>query len=65
MVVQDLREGLLVWCQDVHEGGWSVTSRGWGVDGTTTAQGRGQAEGSCRCGCMETLLLLKRLLLEG
>lgn len=65
MVVQDLRVGLLVRCQDVHEGGWSITSRSWGVDGTTAAQGRGQAEGSCRCTSVETLLLLKRLLLEG
>lgn len=65
MVVQDLRVGLLVRCQDVHEGGWSITSRSWGVDGTTAAQGRGQAEGSCRCTSVETLLLLKRLLLKG
>lgn len=60
VVVQDLGVGLLVWGQDVHEGGRGVARRCGGVDGAPTAQCRGQAERSCWCASMETLLL-KRL----
>lgn len=63
MVVQNLRVGLLVWSQDVHEGGRGVARRGRGVDGASAAQGRGQAEGSRWRPSVETLLL-KRLLEE-
>lgn len=38
VVVQDLRVGLLVRCQDVHEGGWGVGSSSRGVDGSPAAQ---------------------------
>lgn len=61
MVVQNLRMGLLMWSQDVHEGGGGVARRSRGVDGPSAAQGRGQAEGSCWRPSVETLLL-KRLL---
>lgn len=44
VVVQNLRVGLLVRCQNVHEGGRSVAGRGRGVDGTAAPQRRGQAE---------------------
>lgn len=60
MVVQNLRMGLLMWSQDVHEGGRGIARRSWGVDGSAAAQGGGQAEGSCWRTSVETLLL-KRL----
>lgn len=63
VVVQNLRMGLLVWSQDVHEGGRGVARRRWGVEGSSAAQGRGQAERSCWRTSMETLLL-KRLQTE-
>lgn len=44
VVVQNLRVGLLVWCQDMHEWSWSVAGSGRRVDGTPAAQRRGQAE---------------------
>lgn len=61
VVVQNLRVGLLVRCQDVHEGGRGVASGGRGVDGSSAPQSRGQAERSCWRASVETLLL-KRLL---
>lgn len=60
VVVQNLRVGLLVRGQDVHEGGWSVASGSWGIDGTAGPQRRGDAERSSRRPGMETLLF-KRL----
>lgn len=57
MVVQNLRVGLLVWCQDVHEGGRSVACSGRRIDGSPAAQRRGQAKRSGRCPSVETLLL--------
>lgn len=62
VVVQDLGVGLLMRSQDVHEGSWGVAGCGWRVDGSPTAQGRGQAEGRRRRASVETLLL-KRLCL--
>lgn len=44
VVVQDLRMGLLVWCQDVHEGGRGIASGSRGVDRSPAPQSRGQAE---------------------
>lgn len=44
VVVQNLRMGLLVRGQDVHEGGWSIPCSSWGVNGPSTPQSRGQAE---------------------
>lgn len=44
VVVQNLRVGLLVWCQDMHEWSWSVAGSGRRVDGAPAAQRRGQAE---------------------
>lgn len=44
VVVQNLRVGLLVRCQDVHEGGRGVASGSRGVDGSPAPQSRGQAE---------------------
>lgn len=60
VVMQNLRVGLLVRCQDVHEGCRGVASGSRGVDGSSAPQSRGQAEGSCWRASMETLLL-KRL----
>lgn len=60
VVVQNLRMGLLVWSQDVHEGGRGIARSSWGVDGSSTAQSGGQAERSCWCTSVKTLLL-KRL----
>lgn len=60
VVVQNLRVGLLVRCQDVHVGGWSVASGRRGVDGPAGPQRRGEAERSCWRPGVETLLL-KRL----
>lgn len=60
VVVQNLRMGLLVRCQDVHEGSWGVASSSRGVDGSSASQSRGQAERSCWRASVETLLL-KRL----
>lgn len=57
VVVQDLGVGLLVWGEDVHEGGGGVASSSRGVDGTTTPQSRGQAEGGSWCASVETLLI--------
>lgn len=57
VVVQNLRVGLLVRCQDVHEGGRGVASGSRGVDGSPAPQSRGQAERSCWRASMETLLL--------
>lgn len=57
VVVQDLRVGLLMWRQDVHERGRGVASGGRGIDGSPAAQSRGQAERSCWRASMETLLL--------
>lgn len=37
VMVQNLRVGLLVWCQDVHEWGWGIASSSWGVDGSPTS----------------------------
>lgn len=34
VVVQDLRVGLLVWCQDVHEGGRGIASSSRRIDGS-------------------------------
>lgn len=56
VVVQNLRVGLLVRGQDVHEGGWSVAGGSRGVDGPTGPQRRGEAERSSRRPGMETLL---------
>lgn len=61
VVVQNLRMGLLMWSQDVHEGGRGVACSSWGVDGSSTAQRGGQAERSCWCASVKALLL-KRLL---
>lgn len=44
VVVQYLRMSLLVWCQDVHEGGRGVASSSRWVDWSPTPQGRGQAK---------------------
>lgn len=60
VVVQNLRMGLLVWSQDVHEGGRGIARSSWGVDGSSTAQSGGQAERSCWCTSVKTLFL-KRL----
>lgn len=60
VVVQDLRVGLLVRCQDVHEGGGGIAGRSRGVDGSCAPQRRRQAEGSRRRAGVETLLV-KRL----
>lgn len=63
VVVQNLRMGLLVWSQDVHEGSRGVARSSRGVDGPSAAQSGGQAERSCRGSGVKTLLL-KRLLEE-
>lgn len=60
VVVQDLRMGLLMRSQDVHEGGRGIACSSWGVDGSSAAQSGGQAERSCWCASVKTLLL-KRL----
>lgn len=60
VVVQNLRMGLLMWSQDVHEGSRGIARSSWGVDGSSTAQSRGQAERCCWCSSVKTLLL-KRL----
>ncbi len=60
VVVQNLRVGLLMRCQDVHEGGRGVASGSRGVDGSPAPQSRGQTERSCWRASVETLLL-KRL----
>lgn len=60
VVVQNLRMGLLMRCQDVHEGSWGVARSSRGVDGSSAPQSRRQAERSCWRASMETLLL-KRL----
>lgn len=57
VVVQNLRVGLLMWCQDVHEGSWGVASSSRRVDWSSAPQSRGQAERSCWRASMETLLL--------
>lgn len=38
VVMQNLRVGLLVWRQDVHEGGRSIASGSRGVDGSPAPQ---------------------------
>lgn len=60
VVVQDLRVGLLVRRQDVHERSGGVAGRSRGVDGSRAPQGRRQAEGSRRRAGVKTLLV-KRL----
>ena len=64
VVVQNLRVGLLVRGQDVHEGGRGVGSGSRGVDGTPAPQSWRQAERSCRRASVETLLI-ERLQGEG
>lgn len=60
VVVQNLRMGLLMRSQDVHEGSRGVARSSRGVDGPSTAQSGGQAERSCWGPSVKTLLL-KRL----
>lgn len=61
VVVQDLRVGLLMRGQDVHEGGGGVGSRRGRVDGAAAAQCRRQVEGG-RWGSSVKSLLLEGLL---
>lgn len=57
VVVEDLRVGLLMRGQDVHEGGGGVRRRRRGVDGAAAAQRRRQVEGGCRGSSVKSLLL--------
>jgi len=57
VVVEDLRVGLLMRGQDVHERGRGVRRRRRGVDGTAAAQRRRQVEGGCRGSSVKSLLL--------
>lgn len=57
VVVEDLRVRLLMWGQDVHEGGGGVRRRRCGVDGAATAQRRRQVEGGCWGSSVKSLLL--------
>lgn len=61
VVVEDLRVGLLMWGQDVHERRGGVRSRRGRVDGATAAQCRRQVEGG-RWGSSVKSLLLEGLL---
>lgn len=60
VVVQNLRMGLLMRCQDVHEGRRSVSGCSRGVDGSSAPQSRGKAERGCWRAGVETLFV-KRL----
>lgn len=56
-MVEDLRVGLLMRGQDVHEGGGGVCRRRRRVDGAAAAQRRRQVEGGCRGSSVKSLLL--------
>lgn len=57
VVVEDLRVGLLMRGQDVHERGGGVRCRRCRVDGAAAAQCRRQVEGGCRGSSVKSLLL--------